>query len=279
MALETKHSFRVDNMKLAVLYVTAGQTDMPTIFANKPPENNRFWNFLEILGEKVDMTKWDRYRGDLGTYDVRLASYFSFIQANLEQMFKLHLISLTGKTFRSCSTLPLVWTLNNTEDLLAMTLALSSILIVRTFTHRLFRSSQMPWVLYHTYSQWFNPEEPQMPIAWDFSAGKSYYQLATVFSFDLRLLLPMITRPNVPAHGPSNPPTTHYFDASSMKNYLLTKLHNGYAAARACPPMKNLFTVPRKAALKDLAEKYPKDTKKGYFDDCENFNIYITTLA
>jgi len=42
-----------------------------------------------------------------------------------------------------------------------------------------------------------------------------------------------------------------------MKNYLLTKIHNGYAAARACPPMKNLFTVPRRAALKDLANKYP----------------------
>jgi len=49
-----------------------------------------------------------------------------------------------------------------------------------------------------------------------------------------------------------------------MKNYLLTKLHNGYAAARACPPMRNLFTVPRKAALKDLSVKYPlSSSRKG----------------
>jgi len=37
---------------------------------------------------------------------------------------------------------------------------------------------------------------------------------------------------------------------------------NGYATAFLCPPMNRLFYVPRSAALEDLIDKYPSESKK-----------------
>jgi len=66
LQLEQKHSRKLRAFKVAVLYVTAGQTDMTQIFANRPPSGSQFYTFLEHIARRIDMDGWEKYRGDMG---------------------------------------------------------------------------------------------------------------------------------------------------------------------------------------------------------------------
>jgi hypothetical protein len=52
------------------------------------------------------------------------------------------------------------------------------------------------------------------------------------------------------------------FDKSNLKDFLLTKIVNGYIKARHCPPMNRLYYVPRGDTLNELCAKFPPETKK-----------------
>eukprot|EP01129_Flabellula_baltica_P005497 TRINITY_DN1997_c0_g2_i1.p1 TRINITY_DN1997_c0_g2~~TRINITY_DN1997_c0_g2_i1.p1 ORF type:complete len:660 (+),score=132.64 TRINITY_DN1997_c0_g2_i1:28-1980(+) len=73
--------------------------------------------------------------------------------------------------------------------------------------------------------------------------------------------LGFFNRTNLKTYGPPAPPSDYLFDGSNLKDYLLTKLHNGMRMTMDCPPMNRLFTTPRAATIKDLAEKFPRGMK------------------
>jgi len=66
LQLEQAHSRRLKSMKIAVLYVKPGQTDMKQIFDNKPDPDGPFYRFLDNIAERVSMAEWPHYRGDMG---------------------------------------------------------------------------------------------------------------------------------------------------------------------------------------------------------------------
>lgn len=39
---------------------------MADIFANKPPEGNGFWTFLDRIAQRISLEGWTGYRGDMG---------------------------------------------------------------------------------------------------------------------------------------------------------------------------------------------------------------------
>lgn len=45
---------------------------------------------------------------------------------------------------------------------------------------------------------------------------------------------------------------SYEFSSSELKEFLLTKLHNGLIRANAVPPLDRLFRVPRREALNDF---------------------------
>eukprot|EP01130_Rhizamoeba_saxonica_P014997 TRINITY_DN6633_c0_g1_i1.p1 TRINITY_DN6633_c0_g1~~TRINITY_DN6633_c0_g1_i1.p1 ORF type:complete len:502 (-),score=115.20 TRINITY_DN6633_c0_g1_i1:233-1738(-) len=65
---------------------------------------------------------------------------------------------------------------------------------------------------------------------------------------------------NIKKFGPQIPPA--HFDGETLKNIILTKMHNGYSMTKRCPPLARLFYLPRGAQIEDLIEKYPKQAKK-----------------
>jgi len=69
-------------------------------------------------------------------------------------------------------------------------------------------------------------------------------------------------RSNLKSYGPECPPSAYTFNVADVKDYLFTKLHNGFAMAMVCPPMNRLFITPRAATIKALGEKYAKEDKK-----------------
>lgn len=56
----------VTALKIGILYVKQGQMNMSDIFANQPPPNSEFWNFLDGIATKVNLNGWKDYLGDFG---------------------------------------------------------------------------------------------------------------------------------------------------------------------------------------------------------------------
>ena len=49
----------------------------------------------------------------------------------------------------------------------------------------------------------------------------------------------------------------HFFKLEEIRDWLLTKLYNGFMKAGEVPPLGRLFSVPRREALRVLGEKHP----------------------
>lgn len=49
-----------------------------------------------------------------------------------------------------------------------------------------------------------------------------------------------------------------YFSADMIADWIFGKFHNGFLKATLAPPFDRLFIVPRREAIRQLAEKYPK---------------------
>lgn len=64
--LDKKHSRRLNAFKLAVLFARPGQQDIKEIFANKPSPTSTFYHFLDTVANRIDMSEWQGYRGDMG---------------------------------------------------------------------------------------------------------------------------------------------------------------------------------------------------------------------
>ena len=80
-------------------------------------------------------------------------------------------------------------------------------------------------------------------------------------SADAFYRLGFFQRPGVGEYKPQTPPAAHYLSAAAMRDFLFTKLHNGFVRAQAVPPMDRLFRVPRRAALKAFGERFPAESK------------------
>eukprot|EP01119_Soliformovum_irregulare_P011178 TRINITY_DN2782_c0_g2_i1.p1 TRINITY_DN2782_c0_g2~~TRINITY_DN2782_c0_g2_i1.p1 ORF type:complete len:1124 (-),score=330.52 TRINITY_DN2782_c0_g2_i1:6-3377(-) len=62
--IKYENSQIIKNYKIGLLYVKAGQTDEDEMFANNEP-SQQFEDFLNFLGQKVQLEGWDRYRAGL----------------------------------------------------------------------------------------------------------------------------------------------------------------------------------------------------------------------
>jgi len=64
-------------------------------------------------------------------------------------------------------------------------------------------------------------------------------------------------RENIYPYSPSSPPYDFCFERDGyLKDYLLTKLHNGVCVTRQVPPMNKLYIRPKEQYIKELGEKW-----------------------
>eukprot|EP01128_Nolandella_sp_AFSM9_P006026 TRINITY_DN3028_c0_g1_i1.p1 TRINITY_DN3028_c0_g1~~TRINITY_DN3028_c0_g1_i1.p1 ORF type:complete len:1097 (+),score=269.14 TRINITY_DN3028_c0_g1_i1:55-3291(+) len=223
LSLNKKHSQKVTKFKTAVLYVLPGQTDLMEIFKNQPPPESDFWKFLDSIADKVNLSGWTQYRGDFGS-DSNEDTYFT-VWKGIEMMFHIA-----------------PWFIPE--------------------QHRRLIGNDICFILYYD-----NPKYEAM----DSSAIASLGTVPQVFAVvqpapptegDSMFRLGFLNRQNLKPFGPRTPPSTYLFDLENMKDYLFTRLHNGFAMAMTCPPMNRLFETPRAASIEDIGEKYPREKRK-----------------
>jgi len=63
--LEKEHSQKINKMKVGLLYVKAGQTTLEQWFQNSKDLDPRFWELVDVLGERKQMAQWTGYQGDV----------------------------------------------------------------------------------------------------------------------------------------------------------------------------------------------------------------------
>jgi len=71
------------------LYAKPGQTEIADIWANKPPEDSRFYKFMDNIAKKVQIDEnWRAYRGEMGTIgnDSKTPAYYK-LWNNVEIVF------------------------------------------------------------------------------------------------------------------------------------------------------------------------------------------------
>jgi len=77
-------------------------------------------------------------------------------------------------------------------------------------------------------------------------------------------LLGFFHRANLKAYRPTPPPRGYTFNAETIRDYLFTKLYNGYVMSTKCPPVNRLFSTPRRAAIETLGDYFLKKNKKHF---------------
>eukprot|EP01114_Cavostelium_apophysatum_P015326 TRINITY_DN4148_c0_g1_i1.p1 TRINITY_DN4148_c0_g1~~TRINITY_DN4148_c0_g1_i1.p1 ORF type:complete len:548 (+),score=139.82 TRINITY_DN4148_c0_g1_i1:161-1804(+) len=181
-----------------------------------------FQDFLSILGEKIQLLGWTGYRGDLNTGQEAETIYTKW--KGFEVMYH-------------------VSTMTNSEQ------------------HRRLIGNDIGAIIFQeetpldpthlnllgTVPQVFAVVQPQKVT--EKGKTQTLYRLA------------FVTGVNVKPYPPELP-RKYLFTKANLKDFLLTKLANGYIKALSCPPMNRLFYIPRAASLVDLAKKYPQESDK-----------------
>jgi len=67
---------------------------------------------------------------------------------------------------------------------------------------------------------------------------------------------------NLGQYRPQCPPSNYIFNYEDLRDFIFTKMYNGYVVAMSVPPMNRLFTVPRREAIKELGNKYEQTDRK-----------------
>lgn len=74
ITFEKNKSIQSNRMKIGVLYAKEGQTTEEHLFSNDTGSDD-FEDFLDLLGEKIELKGWKGYKGDLNTTNDSMGSY------------------------------------------------------------------------------------------------------------------------------------------------------------------------------------------------------------
>eukprot|EP01126_Amoeba_proteus_P056814 TRINITY_DN7194_c0_g1_i4.p1 TRINITY_DN7194_c0_g1~~TRINITY_DN7194_c0_g1_i4.p1 ORF type:complete len:258 (-),score=52.97 TRINITY_DN7194_c0_g1_i4:1020-1793(-) len=86
LKIEEKHPQNNKAFKVALLYSNGTERNLLDFFSHdKTMIDPKFWQFLNLLAEKVSLKGWLKYRGDLGV-DVEQDSYYT-VWKGIEVMF------------------------------------------------------------------------------------------------------------------------------------------------------------------------------------------------
>jgi len=204
------------------------------MFSNKTttPE---FENFLNILGEKINLETWNGYRGDMGK---------------------------EGETYyRKWNDFDLIFHVSTLMD---------------SEQHRRLIGNDVAVIFFkdsNVYQTAFDISKidlgtvPQVhcvvePCKVD---GTTFYRTG------------FFSRTNVKPFGPKVP-VDHLFDADSLRDFIFTKIANGYATAFLCPPLNRLYFKPRFATIETLVKQFPKGMNSNNRSQIKSLDNQIKSL-
>jgi len=222
-----------------VLYVKPNQLNISEIFENNPPKDTRFWTFMSQIDTQITLNNWTRYRGDFGTSgtDILNPSYWTEWR-NFEIMFHIAPLLDSEQHRRLIG-----------NDIAVIIFFDNSFRIGESIT--LFDANGIGIV-----PQVFAVVEPDIN-------NIDNYRLA------------FFNGSNLGNYKPQSPPSNYFFHFEDIRDFLFTKIYNGYAVAMSVPPMNRFYTLPRKEAIKELGQKYKpvneKEEKKRFAQESKKF--------
>jgi len=197
------------------LYSNGTEKTLQDFFAHKEQHASReYWDFMNIIGEKINLKGWKKYRGDFSTDSEQEAYYTEW--KNISVMFHVCL-----------------WM--NAEQ------------------HRRLIGNDVVFIIYH------DAQKPFDPVPLD-SLGTVPQVFAVVQKFEDSYRLGFFSRPTIKPFMP-RVPGRHSFVKEALKDFLFTKVYNGYCQALTCPPMNRLLEVPRANTITELVTKYPREKR------------------
>eukprot|EP01124_Arcella_intermedia_P012070 TRINITY_DN18383_c0_g1_i1.p1 TRINITY_DN18383_c0_g1~~TRINITY_DN18383_c0_g1_i1.p1 ORF type:complete len:1012 (+),score=193.77 TRINITY_DN18383_c0_g1_i1:180-3215(+) len=225
--IEKKHPQKQNTLKIAFLYSKGNEKELKDFFAYR--EDNiqceRYFNFLNLLGERIQLLGWKRYRGDIGV-ETDQSSYYTEWNG-IEVMFHVCL-----------------W--------------------MDSEQHRRLIGNDVVFVIFHDTQKGGTEGIPVMesfdPGPLD-ALGTVPQVFGVVQEYGDSYRFGFFSRPTIKPYDP-RVPENYLFSPAELKDFLFTKVYNGYCQALSCPPMNRLFEVPRASCIAELVSKFPKSTAK-----------------
>eukprot|EP01125_Pyxidicula_operculata_P017144 TRINITY_DN597_c2_g1_i1.p1 TRINITY_DN597_c2_g1~~TRINITY_DN597_c2_g1_i1.p1 ORF type:complete len:1127 (-),score=295.82 TRINITY_DN597_c2_g1_i1:160-3540(-) len=220
--IEMKHPQKQKTMKVAFMYSKGGEKTLQDLFQHREMSPN-YLEFLEVLGQKINLKGWKKYRGDIGV-EIEMDSYYTEWKG-IEVMFHICL-----------------WM--NPEQ------------------HRRLIGNDVIFILFHDNNEPFDPGPlDSLGTVPQVFGVVQRYQDELDDKQECYYRMGFFSRPNIKSFEPLIP-EHYYFPKSELKDFLFTKLYNGFCQALSCPPMNRLFEVPRANTIIELVNKYPHESKK-----------------
>lgn len=216
--IEEKHSQRRNAMKIGVVYCKPGQKTAQEMFSNVDC-SPAFNNFVDTMGTSFELTnEWTKYRGDMRT--PATICYFEWQTQALGIIEVVYHIAprLTAEEHRRLLGNDIVILLFLEEDSPS-------------------QQTQLSVEQLETFG-----EVPQVYLV--IQPVKRKFRICSITRRTITPFLPPV---------PRNPLTFQ-----EVREWLLTKVYNGLCTTNYCPPMNRLFSVPRKAAIETVIEKFSK---------------------
>eukprot|EP01130_Rhizamoeba_saxonica_P008423 TRINITY_DN3409_c0_g1_i1.p1 TRINITY_DN3409_c0_g1~~TRINITY_DN3409_c0_g1_i1.p1 ORF type:complete len:500 (-),score=121.85 TRINITY_DN3409_c0_g1_i1:40-1539(-) len=120
--------------------------------------------------------------------------------------------------------------------------------------HRRLIGNDMAVIIYYEGTEPFNPE----PLN---GIGGVPQVFSVIQPVENMYRCGFFSRGNIKPYLPAAAPLDHLFSPETLKDYLLTKIHNGTVTTKSCPPMSKLFSRPKQFAIKEIGEQFPKQNR------------------
>nr|XP_039270889.1 signal-induced proliferation-associated 1-like protein 1 isoform X1 [Styela clava] len=216
-----------NSYKIGIMYCKKGQTTEEEMYNNEHGSPG-FEEFLDLLGDKVQLKGFDKFRGglDVKTNSTGKESYFTTFQG-IEIMF--HVTTL------------LPYTTNNVQQLLRKRHIGNDIVTI------VFQEPDSPPFSAQNIRSHFQHLFVVIRVHQPCSS-KTSYRIAVTRSQD------------IPAFGPLIPKDALFPKSETFREFLLTKLLNGERAARSAGKFKAMSMNTRQEYLRDLALNHTSQT-------------------
>ncbi|XP_031428336.1 signal-induced proliferation-associated protein 1 isoform X2 [Clupea harengus] len=213
--------------KVGIMYCKAGQSSEEDMYNNESA-SPAFEEFLDLLGERVRLKGWEKYRAQLDTKTDSTGTHSLYTRyQDYEIMFHV-------------STM-LPYTPNNTQQLLRKRHVGNDIVTIvfqepgaLPFTPKAIRSHfQHVFIIIQVHKP---------------CTENTYYRVAVTRSKD------------IPLFGPLFPKGARFRQSPAFRNFLLAKVVNAENGAEKSEKFRSMATRTRQEYLKDLAENYVTTT-------------------
>eukprot|EP01124_Arcella_intermedia_P013786 TRINITY_DN20177_c0_g1_i1.p1 TRINITY_DN20177_c0_g1~~TRINITY_DN20177_c0_g1_i1.p1 ORF type:complete len:868 (+),score=172.66 TRINITY_DN20177_c0_g1_i1:113-2716(+) len=246
--LEQQHPQSKDKMKIGVIYCRAGQTNPQHMLKNGfdgTPCSDHFWDFVNLLGEKISLEGWKGYRGDMRPGENSSTTPYYRKWRDIEIIYHVApLLNSEGHRRLIGNDISIIFFIDEGP--------------FDPFEVGLLGTVPQVFAVVRPEKKLFSSESSQsiVPLSLDVSdevsllseerktpASSVQYRIGFFSNVNIKSTLPLL-----PSQAVS---------AEILPHLLLTKIYNAQKMTSQCPPLNRLFYYPRGERLKEILRTFP----------------------